>query len=139
MSEQMDMGILGDLDREKEEKDAIELAAHRVEEKAEQRRMWMICWDWDGPVVGGMCQACDCISGTVYERFDLGHQWIEVGEKIYNYMEQIRIIEQLDDETWVGEIAMPAGWWGEGKDWHTDGMKLKLGVMDIWPPVRELG
>ena len=85
---------------------------------------WGICWGWDGPEVGGLCEV-----NSICARLADG------SGSIYCYTEQCRILEALSNDEWLVEIAM-----GEvhGAPWAKDGTRLILAKDEIWPPTREL-
>ena len=89
----------------------------------EHRRMWKLCWDWEGPEIGGRCQVSGCMA------FNVTH-----GRTSYHASAPCEIIAQ-DGEDWLCRID----YWPES--WCAavyNGQILRLGVMDIWPPVRDL-
>ena len=81
---------------------------------------WRVCWDWDGPEVGNLCEVGDCVA----ERAD-------GAGLLYCYMEQCRVLEAMPDDRWLVEIEMHAGW-------AKNGTRLILGKSEIWPPTRAL-
>jgi hypothetical protein len=85
---------------------------------------WRICWDWDGPEIGGFCD----VNPIIARRAD-------GSGSIYCYGEQCRILEALPSDEWLVEIAMGEVW---GKPWYKDGTRLILAKNDIWPPTRQL-
>ena len=94
-----------------------------------QRSAWRNCWGWEGPKAGEYCEIGSCVVPT------------EHGGTVYAYTEQVRLIEERADGTWLGEIDMGVKqWWGKEKPfrWPKDGTRVILGIRDIWPPTRIL-
>lgn len=89
-----------------------------------RRDFWRICWDWDGPEVGGFCEV-----GSICGELADG------SGTLYCYMEQCRVLEALPDGRWLVEIAMGEVW---GKPWSKDGTRLVLAEDEIWAPTRML-
>jgi hypothetical protein len=89
----------------------------------EHCRMWKLCWDWEGPKIGGRCQVNNCIVRNETH-----------GDLSYHYMAPCEIIAQ-DGEDWLCRIDyQPECWCADAYN----GQILRLGVMDIWPPVHYL-
>ena len=94
-----------------------------------QRGAWRNCWGWEGPKAGEHCEIDSCVVPT------------ETGGTVYAYMEQVRLIEERADGTWLAEIDMGVKrWWGNKQPfrWPKDGTRVVLGIRDIWPPTRIL-
>jgi hypothetical protein len=98
-------------------------APHQKDPVQEHRRMWKICWDWDGPKIGGRCQVSGCMA------FNVTHQRIS-----YHASAPCEIIAQEGDH-WLCRIDYSAESWCAA---IYNGQILRLGVIDIWPPVRDL-
>lgn len=88
----------------------------------EHRYLWKICWNWDGPTVGGYCEVHTPIVRTTE------------GNSLYCYMERCRLIENKGSE-WIAEIDMPDF---QGESWEKNGTQIILGILDIWPPIIDL-
>lgn len=97
----------------------------RADFEDQQRKSWKVCWDWDGPTVGGFC-TIDTIGTRV-----------EGGGNIYAYTELARLLEERPDGTWLAVIEMgERDWYGTGVHrWDKDGTRVILEICDIWPPV----
>jgi len=80
---------------------------------------WKVCWNWDGPEVGGYCQ----VNRITAERAD------GAGD-IYAYMLRCRILEQLPDGRYLVEVDTPRITWMAGR--------LILDRDNIWPSVKDL-
>ncbi len=89
----------------------------------EHRRMWKLCWDWEGPEIGGRCEVNNCIVRNETH-----------GDSRYHYMAPCEIIAQ-DGEDWLCRIDYQPECWCAA---IYNGQILRLGVMDIWPPVHHL-
>jgi len=89
---------------------------------AERRHLWKLCWDWEGPQVGGRCQV-----DSVTARNET-HGGIR-----FHYMAPCEIIAQDGDEYLCRIDYAP--------DCHCadiyNGQILRLGILEIWPPVRD--
>jgi len=109
----------------------------RNEDRQRQKRIsdhiaaWGYCWGWSGPEVGQPCEIHTI--GTLLA--DPDPNKFNGSETIYAYMERCILLEHRPDDTWLAEIAMGEVW---GKPWHKDGIRVILGVTDIWPPTRDL-
>ena len=65
----------------------------------------------------------------------------KAGETMYAYMAPCRIVEVIDEETWIAEIDYPKGTDSEANRVsveHYNGIKLRLDILDIWAPVKLL-
>ena len=94
-----------------------------------QRSAWRNCWGWEGPKAGEYCEIDSCVVPT------------EHGGTVYAYMEQVRLIDERADGTWLAEIEMGVANWWDSKTpfkWPHDGTRVILRICDIWPHVREL-
>ena len=86
------------------------------------RASWGYCWGWSGPEASQPCEISSCVPG-------------DGRLNIYAYMERCMLLEERPDGLWLAEIAMGIR---DGKPWHKNGTRVLLGIMDIWPPVRDL-
>lgn len=103
---------------------------------------WGYCWGWSGPTVGGRGEVNQCISELMPDQDEIfdgnphfcqdKNQWPR--EKLYCYMEEVRFIRQIDEYTWEAEIDMQH----DGKPWYKNGIRLKMDILDIWVPTRQL-
>lgn len=78
------------------------------------------CPKWEGLRVGGYASIHSPILDTVD------------GEPVYCYMETVRMVEELPSGDWIGEIHMGNV---HGVPWPKDGVRVKMSIADIWPPI----
>lgn len=101
---------------------ATEVVDARSRAIADLRRSWDVCWDWAGPVVGGLLEVRACMVPKA-----------DGSGLLYCYTEQARVVEINGDEV----LAVL-----EGNDAATsmkkDGALLRLDVLDVWAPCRAL-
>ncbi|APG24091.1 hypothetical protein [Syntrophotalea acetylenica] len=95
---------------------------------ARHKHLWRVCWGWDGPAVGGYCEVNQLCA-------DLATPAAGGPSCIYAYMERCKILQQLDDDHWLCEIAMGIV---HGQPWDKDGTRVILDTLNIWPPTRDL-
>lgn len=108
--------------------EADEQAKKKREAIEQHKHLWRICWDWDGPEVGGYCEVHN-ITAQLETPAEDGRT------SIYAYMERCRILEQLDDDHWLCVIDMGIV---HGKPWPDDGTRVILDTLNIWPSTRDL-
>ena len=112
-----------------EEMDRQNAALKKAAAEKSQRDAWRKSWGWEGPKAGEYCEIDSCVVPT------------EHGGPVYAYLEQVRLIEERADGTWLAEIEMGVKrWWGKQVPfrWPKDGTRVILGIRDIWPPTRIL-
>ncbi len=97
----------------------------RTRGEAEVREAWKTQWGWDGPKVGGRCEI-NALLGV--ERAD--------GGNIYAYGERCIIQEELPGGLFGCKIAMGLD---DGRPWRNNGLRVVLGMKDVWPPSPSFG
>lgn len=115
---QLDFAFVKRIDVEKLKEDRISKINHH-------KKMWKICWDWEGPTPGGRCQVDNVVAYDYDNKRSCG----------YWYCAPCKIIGEISKNKWLVVV-----------DYVTDqkylldlnGTRLLLDITDIWPPVRDL-
>ena len=77
-----------------DEMDRQNTAVKKAKAEEFQRDAWRNCWGWAGPKAGEHCEIDSCVVPT------------EHGETVYAYTEQVRLIDERADGTWLGEMRV---------------------------------
>lgn len=136
-------GLFPSMEKEFAAADQSRAAAGRRARVADHLKSMRCCWpEWDGNdgiVVGTRCECGSCIA-ELAEDFMI--QWPDqsppllAGQRCYQYTAPVFIAEVIDPETFIGVVDYPPT--SQGHVTRYNGMRLKLDITDIWPPVRLL-
>ena len=117
MNRQSSFSFLDIMDRQLQEKE-------KAKRYVEQKRMWQLCWQWDGPKIGEPLEVDSVCAKNIK------------GETAFYYCAPCIAEKEIEPGKWIARIE-----YSDDAPEHCqemNGEKLVLEITDIWAPVNYL-